>query len=292
MRFDLTDLRLFLAVVDAGSITRGAAEVGLSLPAASARLRDMESAGEVLLLERGRRGVTPTEAGAALAHHARLVLHQMAAMRGELSAHARGLRASVRLMANTAAITHHLPPRLAPWLAAHDRIDLDLKERQSTQVARALLAGFTDIGILSRAAAPLGLALQPFAVDRLVVVTAADHALAGVRRIGFGDVLGHPFITLAGGALQEHLEGQAARLGGRMLSRVAVRGLDGVCQLAGAGVGIGIVPEIAARQARRATRVAIIRLADDWATRHLCVGLRADATASARSLFAHLAMAG
>ncbi len=55
MRFDLTDLRLFLAVADTGSITHGAAEVGLSLPAASERLRDMEAAGQVMLLERGRR---------------------------------------------------------------------------------------------------------------------------------------------------------------------------------------------------------------------------------------------
>ncbi|MFN4169796.1 MAG: LysR family transcriptional regulator, partial [Pannonibacter phragmitetus] len=41
MRFDLTDLRLFLAVVDGGTITHGAADAGLSLPAASERLRDM-----------------------------------------------------------------------------------------------------------------------------------------------------------------------------------------------------------------------------------------------------------
>ncbi len=63
MRFDLTDLRLFLAVADTGSITHGAAEVGLSLPAASERLRDMEATGQVLLLERGRRGVALTGAG-------------------------------------------------------------------------------------------------------------------------------------------------------------------------------------------------------------------------------------
>ncbi len=54
MRFDLTDLRLFLAVADAGSITHGAADAGLSLPAASERLRDMERTGGVRLLERGR----------------------------------------------------------------------------------------------------------------------------------------------------------------------------------------------------------------------------------------------
>ncbi|OUI97715.1 helix-turn-helix domain-containing protein, partial [Acetobacter cibinongensis] len=68
MRFDLTDLRLFLAVVDAGSITHGAAEAGLSVPAASERFRDMEAAGEVTLLIRGRCGIALTEAGEMLAH--------------------------------------------------------------------------------------------------------------------------------------------------------------------------------------------------------------------------------
>ena len=97
MRFDLTDLRLFLAVVDAGSITGGAADVGLSLPAASERLRDMEAAGQVRLLERGRRGIRPTPAGEALANHARLIQRQIAQMRGELGEHASGLRATVRL---------------------------------------------------------------------------------------------------------------------------------------------------------------------------------------------------
>ncbi|WP_348626375.1 LysR family transcriptional regulator [Mesorhizobium sp. DCY119] len=47
MHFDLTDLRLFLAVIQAGSITHGAAEAHLSLPAASERLRGMELAGGV-----------------------------------------------------------------------------------------------------------------------------------------------------------------------------------------------------------------------------------------------------
>ncbi len=79
MRFDLTDLRLFLAVVEAGSITHGAADVGLSLPAASERLRDMEATGDVSLLKRGRRGIAPTEAGEMLAHHARTILHHQGA---------------------------------------------------------------------------------------------------------------------------------------------------------------------------------------------------------------------
>ena len=82
MRFDLTDLRLFLAAVETGSITRGADRSALALASASARIKEMEHTLGVPLLVRGRRGVEPTPAGHALAHHARVVLQQIERMRG------------------------------------------------------------------------------------------------------------------------------------------------------------------------------------------------------------------
>jgi DNA-binding transcriptional LysR family regulator len=290
MRFDLTDLRLFLAVVDAGSITHGAAEAGLSLPAASERLRDMEAVGEVLLLHRGRRGVEPTEAGEALAHHARTILHQMEEMRGDLGRYAKGLRASVRILANTAAITEFLPARLAPWMAAHPQVDVELKERQSLDVARGVAAGFAEIGILSSVAETAELTSLPFGIDRLVAVVASDHGLAEQRQLRFADLLGHHFVGLADGALKQHLEMQAARLGAKLRVRVTLRSFEGICSMAGAGVGIGIVPESAARRSKRSSRIAIVRLQDDWATRRLsaCVRSKADLTPAAHGLFEHL----
>lgn len=290
MRFDLTDLRLFLAVVDAGSITRGAAEAGLSLPSASERLRDMETVGEVLLLQRGRRGVTPTEAGATLAHHARAILHQVAQMRDELGHYANGLRASIRVLANTAAITELLPARLAPWMAAHPQADVELKERQSIEIPKSIAAGFAEIGILSSAVETDGLILRPFAIDRLVVVTSREHPLAAAAEVRFADLLDQHFIGLAGGALQNHLDVQAARLGAKLKVRVALRSFDGICGMAGEGAGIGIVPESAARRLKRSTHIAVVRLQDKWATRRLSVCVRDEAalTSPARSLFEHL----
>ena len=70
MRFDLTDLRLFCEVTDAGSITRGAERCALALAAASTRIRNMEEALGAPLLERSRQGVTPTPAGRTLARRA------------------------------------------------------------------------------------------------------------------------------------------------------------------------------------------------------------------------------
>jgi len=70
MRFDLADLRLFLNVVEAGSITHGAERTHLAVAAASTRIRNMEAELGTPLLHRERQGTTPTEAGRTLVHHA------------------------------------------------------------------------------------------------------------------------------------------------------------------------------------------------------------------------------
>ncbi|CAH1689347.1 LysR family transcriptional regulator [Hyphomicrobiales bacterium] len=294
MRFDLADLRLFLAVAEAGSITHGAAEAGLSLAAASERLRDMETDGGVKLLDRGRRGVTPTEAGDALAHHARLILRQMAQMRGELGEYAKGLRETICILANTAAHTEFLPARLAPWMARHPRIDVELKERQSAEIAKAVSRGQADIGVFSNAVDTAGLELRPFAVDRLVVVASNDHPLSARNHIVLKDVLAERCVGLIDGALQEHIEAQAARFGAKLKMRVRMRTFEGICRMAASGVGFGIVPEGAARRYVRSGKLSMIRLSEDWATRQLVVGVRADAqlTAPLRDLLRHLSPSG
>ena len=126
MRFDLVDLRLFLFVVEAASITHGAERAGMALASASERIREMEQSLGAPLLERHRRGVRATAAGSALAHHAQLVVQQLERMRGELSEYADGFRARVRLLANTTATAEFLPATLATFHLARHRTVLAL----------------------------------------------------------------------------------------------------------------------------------------------------------------------
>ena len=109
MRFDLTDLRLFLQVVETSSITLGAQQANLALASASARIRGMEDTLGTTLLERGSRGVKPTPAGRALAHHARIILQQLENMRGELREYAGGLKGHVQVLSNTAGLVEFRP---------------------------------------------------------------------------------------------------------------------------------------------------------------------------------------
>jgi DNA-binding transcriptional LysR family regulator len=186
MRFDLTDLRLFMHVVEAESITRGAERAGMSLGSASERIRAMELTGGVPLLERRPRGVRPTPAGQAVAHHARVVLGQLEQMRGELGQYAKGLRGHVRVLANTAAVAEFLPDALASFLSDHPAIDVDLEERPSREIVAAIAGGLADFGIVADTVDLGALETLPFQTDQLVLVCRPVTPLLTEARSRFG----------------------------------------------------------------------------------------------------------
>jgi molybdate transport repressor ModE-like protein len=293
MRFDLTDMQLFVHVTEAGSITGGAERAHIALASASARIRGMEEVLGVPLLERGRRGVEPTAAGRTLIHHARVVLQQMERMRGELGEHARGLKGRVRLLCNTAALSEFMPEALSAFMATHPNVDIDLEERLSFDIARAVAEGLADVGIVADSVELGGLETFPFRLDRLVLVTARQHSLAQMllrekkRAIHFADLLEHDFIGLAGdSALHQYLAGHAARAGKRLRYRVRLRSFDAVCRMVESGVGIGVVPETAAVRCQRSMAIRCFRLADAWGERRLTICTRRyqDLPAYARQL--------
>ena len=154
MRFDLVDLQLFIAVAETRSITNGAAKVHLALASASARIKGLEEALGVSLLTRGRRGVELTPAGESLLDHARVVIHNVEAMRGDLLAYASGAKATVRFLANTSGLSEYLPKALAAFLSQHPHISIDVEERESSDIARAILTGSADLGLAAEHALP------------------------------------------------------------------------------------------------------------------------------------------
>lgn len=291
MRMDIADLRLFLAVADAGSITAGATLANLALGSASERLRAIEADAGTALLNRHPRGVSLTEAGAALAHHARLILQQQAQLRGEMEAFAHGARGTLHLYANTAALTNYLPSRLAPWLAQRPRLHVELHERTSTDVVRALSAGQAEAGIISDAVPADGLHRHVVSEDPLVMLLPAGHRSAARRSLDFIDVLGETFVALAdGNALQTYVEELAGEAGRRLDVRIRMKTFEGLCTMVGHGIGVGIVPGTIARQHRRSTHTVAVPLADAWAQRRLCACF-ADWTQlspAMRSLLQHL----
>ncbi len=277
MRFDLTDLRLFCDVVDAGSITHGAERSALALAAASTRIRGMEESLGARLLDRSRHGVTPTAAGRTLLKHARGLLNDAARLREDLGAFAGGVSGEVKLLANTNALTEFLPEALSSFLADHPHVSIDLEERLSDEIVGLIAEGVGDIGIVAGTVEVGALQTYPFRSDRFVVVTAAGHPLAGRGRVGFADALDYDFVGLERSAsLQRFLTAKAAREGRPLRLRVQLRSFDAVCRLVECGVGVGVVPATTAARAVRTMALAVCDLTDDWAVRDLTIVVRAD----------------
>jgi len=272
MRFDLTDLTLFLHTVETGSITAGAERTHLALASASARIRGMEELLGIALLRRKPHGVEATPAGKALVHHARIALSQQERMRGELNAYAQGLKGHVRIMSNTVSLTEFLPEVLGSFLASHPNVNIDLEERLSFEIVSALTEGTIDIGILADSVDVSAFETFPFRDDKLTLVTSKHHPLAKQSAIRFMETLDYDFIGLQeGSALQEFLSQQAAKAGKRFRYRVRLRSFDAVCRMIESNVGIGVVPEAAATRLCKSMEIRTIPLLDDWSTRKLLI---------------------
>ena len=274
-RFDLTDLRLFMHVAEAGSITHGAARANMTLASASERIRAMEEALNAPLLERKRRGVQLTSAGRVLLHHAWIVTQQLEQMRGDLTNFGKGLRGHVRLLSNIGSM-EFLPAPLAAFLSAHPNIDVDLEHRGSGEIVRSIAAGRGDIGIVGEAV-DLAAELEkfPFEVVRLVLVTPLRHPLSRNRKIAFREALDREFVGFAAGSpMQDLLNYHAFRAGRRFKLRIRLNGSDLMCQMVEKGIGLAILPETAARRCQQSMAIRVIPLTDTWALRQLTICVR------------------
>lgn len=270
MHFDLIDLKLFLNVTQAGNITAGAALSHLSLASASARIRGLESSMRITLLERGRRGVTPTAAGKALAQHARLILQQVERLQAELTDYAQGFKGQVRLLCNTAALSEHLPERLADFLASHPHIDIHLEKQPSLRILHAVRHGTADIGIISDAVNASDLQTLPFCADPLILIMPPSHPLAEQGSLRFSQALQYEFVGLGVNcAMAIYLEEQALHLGHRLKTRVRAESFDGVMRMVLRGAGLGVVPKVALERFQYAGQLKSAPLSDRWADRQL-----------------------
>jgi len=268
MRFDLTDMRLFLTVVERGSLTQGAQAMHLALASVSERIAGMEAALGAPLLERTRRGVQATPAGEALVRHARAILEQVEQMRGELRTYASGLKGRIRLLSNTAALATFLPPQLLRFLTRYPDLSIDLDERTSAGMVPALAEGRADLGVVADIADLTSLQTHLIAQDQLVVVASRAHRVGAAASVAFADILDEDFVGLSDAALETHLAERASRLGRQLHYRIHMRGIEHVAAMVESGVGIAILSHAYSDMLRR-PGLAIVPLAEPWAARRL-----------------------
>lgn len=291
MHFDLTDLRLLVAIGDAGSLSRAAADFPIALSAASNRLRQLEHRLGLSLFTRHADGMLPTPSGRIALDHARRVLAEALQLTQALDGLAGRRRVTVRLAANTVANSTFLPPALGPFLSDYPEVDLQIEERPSQDILHAVQAGDIDIGVLDGNLPLHGVASLPFRHDRLVLLVPADHALAAHGHCLFREALNFPFVGMqAERAMQRFVEEMATLLGKPLTMRVRAPGFFAIAQLVAQKAGLAVLPEAAALRHGESLPIAIVALDDAWATRELrlCVRSLDELSAQARQLVTFL----
>jgi len=275
MHYDLTDLRLFVAIAEARNLTRGAERVHLAASSASHRMRLLEESIGTPLLVREPRGVSLTRAGDALLRHARQVFAQLEQMHADLAPYAHGVRGHVSLWANTHATHTFLPDSLAAFLQRHPQVSISLEEHTSPEVVMAVARGEVEVGVIADAIEGAEVELLPYRADRLVLIAPPQHPLAMCASTPFAAVLGYPFVMLhAGSAIHTFTMNAAAALGRHLEVRIQVRSFEAVCRMVSAGVGIGLVPRSAITTGASRVPLTVIELDEPWAQRDLKVCVR------------------
>lgn len=291
MRFELTDLRVFLAIARAKSLSAGAAEVHLTAPSASYRLKNLEQAMGASLFERTSKGMVLTPAGMTVKKYADSIFSNVERLQGEMQRHVNGIAGHIRVFANSSTLMG-ITPALSRYLAHYPNVNVDLDEHLSEDTVRAVLEGRADVGLVAGPIDLHGLHAITYGHDELVLVAPVGHPLVAQGQASLETALTHDLVSIGRKTSNFlYLQGMADKLGMHPRVRVHAPTFEAVLRCVQEGVGIALVPRSIAAPALEAGRLAAIRLDESWAQREQRVVTRDPDTlpAYARDFVAYVA---
>ncbi|MDR5782196.1 LysR family transcriptional regulator [Caballeronia sp. LZ065] len=183
------NLKYFLAVADAGSVTRAAEALDIAQPALSQALSRMERDLGVKLFSRTRRGAQLTPAGEAIVEDVRLSVARIeaASHRAREIGAQRGGRLTIGFA--SAALFSLLPRAIAALRAEVPNVELMLKEMSNAEQASALEKGSIDIGLLHTPVAVGGRMREKLIVrERLLAVLPQSFGTGEDGKVGLKDL--------------------------------------------------------------------------------------------------------
>lgn len=275
MRLDLFDLKLFLNIVETGSLTRGAEYSSISLQAASERIKKLEQQYQVSLFSRHSGGVKMTFAGQVFAEHAQALLQQGQQLSRAMAVFSEGQHSNISLWCNSSAQSEYLPLLLPTYLVNNPNIQIDLKEAESNDIIAALTSGTAKLGLISSFFATPQLQTLEFSDDPLVLICPEQHDLSTGKALKLGDCLNYPFVGLMQyHSLQQSIETQARLLHCEIQYRLRLPNFAAIAQVVANGVGIAIMPQRAAQRLAKLYSFKQIQLSGDWANRKLLLAAK------------------
>jgi DNA-binding transcriptional LysR family regulator len=222
-RVTLRELRLLLAVARSGSIMKAASEIGLTQPALSKAIGELEGTFGVRLFDRSNRGVIVTPQGEILLRRATGIFEELRHAVDELQSLAGADGGELRLGGTPAVCAGLLPHVLGEVMSERPGLRFQVDELESARLAGEVADRSIDLGIGREPPGPTGdLEFEPLFDDRLFIVAGTRHPLASKRSVKLEETALHPWTLPPGdGAVAMHLKAQF-RLQGVSLPAAAV----------------------------------------------------------------------
>lgn len=274
---DLTTLRLFVAVCEAGNMARAGEQANIVGSAISKRLAQLEDQLRTPLLVRKRHGVVPTAAGQTLLEHARGMLDGAARIERDMESYLTGARGQVRVLASISTMAGSLSKDVASFLKMpeHRTIQVDLEERLSPEVVSGVRDGLASVGVCWDIVELGTLQSRAYRRDSLCVVVPRGHPLASRKTVRFEQTLDYEHVGLPiSSALQVMLQRAAARAGRALVNRIIVSNFEAALGVVRAGLAIGIVSREVADRQGASNGLHVISLAESWAERRFVLCFR------------------
>ena len=247
---ELRQLRYLCAVVDHGGFTAAARHCAVAQPSLSQQILNLEEElGQPLLVRHPRR-VELTEAGEQVVRRARSMLHEAQSLRAEMEKRSGLVEGSVELGVIPTVAPYLLPPKIRAFQQAHPGVRIQVRERRTSRVIEELVAGRLDFAIVSDITTAerqrWSLFVRELFHEKMLLAVPKSHPLA-LRRglIGLDEIPKNEVIVLSDGHCLGDQMLSVCRLR-RSADRLECEQLETLLALVGAGLGIGIVPEMAA----------------------------------------------
>lgn len=236
-------LRSLLALAREGSVTAAAAAVGLTQPAVSRQLDELEDDYGAALFERRGRNLVPTEAGRTLIDCAVRIEALYRDTRRAVDESAG--RLALLVGATLTVAEYFLPPVLAAFHDAKPAAELGLVVANTAEIIRRLRGGELGLAVVEGPFDPEGLESAPIADDRLVAIGPGKGDGRLDRKLSLEELLGLPLILREeGSGTRAVFEGWLLGQGcdpGRMKPAMEIGSLGTIKALVARGLGYSVI---------------------------------------------------
>ena len=261
MDLQLVHLRALSAVARHASFSRAAAELGVTQPAVSMQVRQLEDTLGQPLLERVGKRAFPTRAGEILLAHAARAFHELDAG-VERVQQLRGVVAGrVRVGTSASISIYLLPPLLRRFRSRYPATEPVVVTGNAPEIARAVIDNELDVGIVSLPVRARELAVTPFFDDELVAIAAPHPRWRRRRSIGAEDLAREPLILFEpGGTVRRVIDGWFRRAGAAPVRPMELGNTEAIKKLVEAGLGLSVTSLFSVRAEIRSRLLTALRL--------------------------------